>query len=332
MRNGVSGIFQLLDLGADPGTLGGIIGANELVGADDIGIPSLLESSDLLQRRFILSFISGQYSASHWAFVEGLQINRWNDAQIAGFASALPFRESTWQWLEKFNGVTRKEYWRRVPSFLRHPSLQELQTAVNSLTNVGRWYSAIRLLHFALLDDVAAPSEYIAFVLESNSETNDEMEKPDSSGQFTYAAQELVKHLQNDKNFDRARLAHIEWRFLALLDPQFGMVKPVALIAALESEPRSVVELLKAVYRGSHEVPRSEPMSEQDELRAQNANRLLEGLCRLPGTREDKSLNCDALREWMKDVQRLSSENDRRDVGDLFLGQLIGRSSPRLDE
>jgi hypothetical protein len=330
-QDGAEGVFRSLDLGADPNTVGGLIGANALLDWSAIDLPGLLESPDDRRKEFVASFIRWQFWARQWAFVDSLPVDRWSDAQVAAFACSLPFEESTWKWLAKFSSAARTLYWRRAVAFLRRPSFEELRIATDALVEASRWLSAVQLLHFAVSDDVAVPSELIADVLEAGLKAESE-EQPDRSGQFMYAVQSLVKRLQGDAGFDRSRLAWLEWQLLAVLDARHGGVGPVTLTSAIESEPQFVVELLRAVYRGEHDRPGTDVGNEQDQLRAQNAYRLLEGLTRLPGMREDKTIDWDALRGWMKEVQRLASESDRRGVGDLFLGQLIGRTSRRLDD
>jgi hypothetical protein len=196
------------------------------------------------------------------------------------------------------------------------------------LIDVGRGFTAITVLQSALDDKSAVSSDLVAEVLEAGINPNNS-ESPDRSGHLQYSVQQLVKFLQQDKNFDRVRLARIEWGFLPLLDPEFSQVGPDTLVTAIESGPQFFVDLLERVYRGEHDRPSGEPLTEQEQLMAQHANRLLDGLSRLPGTQADGSLDCGYLGEWIAQVQSLSGQRDRRAICDLVLGQFIARGSQK---
>ena len=151
-------------------------------------------------------------------------------------------------------------------------------------------------------------------------------------GDIEYSVQQLVKLLQMDKEFERVRLARIEWGFLPLLDPEFSRVGPDTLVGVINSEPNFFVDLLKIVYRAENDTPDDDEMTPQDQSMAQQARRLLDKLSRLPGTRDDGTLDFSYLRDWVMQVQAKAEAFGRRKICDLTLGQFVARASRTAGE
>jgi hypothetical protein len=154
-------------------------------------------------------------------------------------------------------------------------------------------------------------------------------EEPRVAGDVHHSVQRLVKCLQNDPTFDRDRLARIEWGFLPLLDPEFSEVGPDTLVKAIDADAGFFVELLKKVYRGEKDQPDERGATEEEQLMARNASKLLDGLRRLPGNRDGGRLDCEYLGEWLRKVRELAGESGHGRICDFVLGQFIARGSQR---
>jgi hypothetical protein len=142
----------------------------------------------------------------------------------------------------------------------------------------------------------------------------------------------LIKYLQGDVNFDRTRLARIEWGFLPLLDPEFSLVAPTTLVNVIEADPSFFVGLLEKAYRPRKDRNKAlEQLSENEQLMARNAYKLLDGLSRLPGSRADGTVDHDYLRNWIGNVREMAAQSDRSEVSDIMLGQLIARATYQKD-
>jgi hypothetical protein len=144
----------------------------------------------------------------------------------------------------------------------------------------------------------------------------------------SHAVQQLIRFLQRDEAFDRTRLAAIEWKYLELLDPDHSATRPVTLRELVKTQPGFFVDLLKAAFRGEGDAP-DEVLSERDQLVARQSHRLLDQLSRLPGTRDDKSVDWDFMRNWIDEVRSLTLACGRQGIGDMVLGQYIARASRR---
>jgi hypothetical protein len=330
-ETGATGIFQLLDLECAPSIVGGLSGQKELLGWQDVQLPTILATNDKKRFLFISAFIGGRFNAEGWGFVERLPITDWSISQVATFGRCLPFRADVWQWLGKLGANFEKEYWQVVRDFLRNPSEEDVRMATNCLIRVGRGFSAIEVLQSSTNETHSFPSDLIADVLEFGF-SSDNHERAGMAGDIHYPVQQLVKLLQREEAFDRARLARIEWAFLPLLDREFGGVGPDTLVTAINSDPELFVELLKKAYRGENDEPGKEPLTEQEQLMAGYANKLLDRLSQLPGTAPDNTLDCNYLRDWVKNVQVMAAGCARRTICDFVLGQFIARGSQKLEE
>jgi hypothetical protein len=328
---GADGVFRLLRKTDGANIIGWLTGQGALLDAQTAGLPALLEDVDKNRSSFIRAFVGARFNKDSWAFVDQLLVASWPPAQIATFASCLPFGGDTWQWLAQFSADVGTQYWQRVVPLSRQKGIDELREAANSLIHVGRGFTAINLLHAASYDNIALPSSLVAEVLEAAA-SDPNSEAPEAGGDLHYPVQQMFKKLQEDEGFDRMRLAQLEWKYLPLLDPEFSEVGPKTLLAAIQIVPSFFVELLRAVYRGKNEATREAPLPEQEQRKARHAYRLLEVIRQLPGTREDGTVDWPYLGKWIAEVRAEAAACDRREVVDLTIGGLIARGSNRTPE
>lgn len=329
--NGADGLFRLLDLASETYTVGVLVGAHALLGWENVDLPAILDTSDRQRLGFIGGFIRGRFHNEGFAFADQLPIAKWAVSQIGTFGRCLPFGEAVWRWLERFGEEVVNDYWRKVGPIARFATVGQVQTAATMFIRVGRGFPAIEVVESALRDKLAPPADLIADALEC-ALTPDSVEAGADSNVVDYSVQQLIKALQEDNSFDRSRLARLEWGFLPFLDPEFSEVVPDTLVRAIEADPQFFVDLVRSVYRGANGRPSDDVVTEQEEIRALNSHKLLSGLSRLPGTRDDGTLDYDHLRQWLTEVRLLAEKCDRRAVCDEVLGEFIARASRRSED
>jgi hypothetical protein len=148
----------------------------------------------------------------------------------------------------------------------------------------------------------------------------------------------LVKLLQwlqggvkrKDHGFDPSRVARLEWGYLGLLDGH--PASPDTLHAMLTSDPECFVNLLGLIFRSGHEPEeaRTEP-SEEDKARAQNAYHLLMSWRSVPGSREDQTIDEDALFEWIQKARSMTEQQGRSEVCDHHIGNVFAHAPHEQD-
>jgi hypothetical protein len=324
--SGAGGVFRLLGLSKAANDVGWLVGEERLVSAEDIGLPTVLESTDTQRLTFVNSYLLCRDFREGWGFVNAIPTAGWSIRQIATFARCLSFGGETWQWLRRFGPEVEREYWSNVRGHLRQADLDEVRVACQSLIGVGRPFAAVDVLHSAVHDKLPVPSDFIAEVLEATFRTKSS-EEAGAINAVRYDLQQLVKALQQDDSFDRMRLAGIEWGLFPVLDRETSEVKPTTIVSVVESSPEFFVHLLTAVYRRENDPPSEAPLSEQDQTRARYAREFLNTLVRLPGTNDHGVVDYVYFRSWTEEVRSQAAGCDRLGMCDYTLGELIARAS-----
>jgi len=328
---GPAGVWRLLERSVDSGIIGWLIGQNRLLDESQVGLPGSFDSSDNQRRALAATYTASRFVGEEWTFVNSLPIAQWSASQIGALARCLPKRQDVWQWVARLGKDAEHEYWRNVQLFLRKPTLEDVRTAVTALQDVGRAFSAIEVVHGAVHDRVALPTDLIVDVLEFGFHAEGTLAS-DPSNHLMYSVQQLVKLLQLDGTIDEPRLARIEWVYLPLIDPDYGEVGPATLMNAINSQPALFVDLLKTVYRSEKGRDDDQPTTEQEQMKAQHAHRLLNKLNRLPGTKDDGTLDYDELRKWVLEARSMAGACGRRATCDHTLGKLIVRAVGKRNE
>jgi hypothetical protein len=319
-------VFRLLGLSKAANVVGWLVGEDRLLSNEDIGLPAVLESTDSQRRDFGSSYLMCRFLREGWEFVNTIPTAGWFPRQVATFARCLPFAGETWRWLQRFGPDTEREYWCHSRGFIRQPDLEQVSTACQALIGIGRPFSAADILHSALHEKLPLPSDLIAQVLEATCRIST-LEGTEDVNAVRYDLQQLVKALQQDKSFDRMRLAGIEWGLLPVLDRETSEVEASTLVSVVESTPEFYVHLLTAVFRDENVPPPDVPLSEQEQTRARHAHEFLDSLVRLPGTNDQGGVDYGYLRSWTEEVRSRAASCGRLGRCDYTLGKLLARAS-----
>jgi hypothetical protein len=325
------GVVCLLDLASDANLVGWLIGQGPMLTPEEMDLPAILDTSDNQRMACIKAYVASRYNREAWEFVNSLQFADWSVQQTATFARCLPFDAEIWRWLRRFGEDVENAYWQDVQPFLRQSNVAEIQTAATCLIHVGRAFAAVDVLHLGLFQKLAPPTDFVADVLEA-ALSPENSEDPSKMRNVAHGTQKLIQYLQQDEDFDRVRLARIEWGFLPLLDKDFSEVGPDTLVRIIGSKPEFYVDLLKLVYRRENDPPDKDSLTEQEQLMANHANRLLDGLTKLPASDNEGVVDCDYFRNWLQQVRSLADECDRLKSCDLSLGEFIARATQLPDE
>ena len=141
---------------------------------------------------------------------------------------------------------------------------------------------------------------------------------------------EVLRGLQRavesaDPAVDADRLASIEWGYLGWLDGH--PATPTTLHGQLASRPDLFVAVLKLVFRSSDESrDRVGPAGAEELAHATNAIQLLVSWKVVPGTRADKSVDCDALFAWVRAARASAEAAGRGGVCDVRIGEVLSHA------
>ena len=163
---------------------------------------------------------------------------------------------------------------------------------------------------------------------------------PEIGGLQHYELQQVFAVLaQHREELGNARVVALEWHLMPIgLDGQAP-----SLHAAIAADPAFFVELIVTSYRSESErderdeegqgAPSDSPetTSESRRTAAGRAWEVLRSCNVVPGIDATGNLNSAVLDQWVTDARALLATADRREVGDLQIGELLSRA-PRNDD
>jgi excisionase family DNA binding protein len=236
-----------------------------------------------------------------------------------------PATSAVWDTLKEVDEELFHLYWREAGIWAVDGS--DANRAVNELLSHRRPWQAIDLLtsfvHFQEEgDQLPVEVELIAKVLDAALAVD--LEESDSQ-QPGYEVGVLLDYL-GAQDYPLAELTRYEFLFFSLLE---DFRQPKALFAALGEEADLFVDLVKRVYRGKNEKSRS--LSERDAALAQHSWRILEAWRRVPGVRDDQTIDADHLAKWVQEARLAFLESDREDIGDEQIGAVLSASPEGTD-
>ena len=324
---GDAGVWRLIGLGADAGTVGFVCGEHALVGEKAAQLPHSLTDADKNVLAFAESYVKASYNnRGEWNWIGSLHPLNWLPSERTRLAICLPFGPQVWDWVEAQEQEVQSEYWLRAPALMREWDALIIRRAVAGLLAAQRPFSAIDLVNFR--GDPDRPSDLIAEVLEAGLSQSAAEEMRD----IAHDVQKLIGCLQADKTFDRQRLARLEWGYLPYLERSYSKTGPDTLVEAVVENPRLYLELIQSAYRGKNDPPNALEDSENDRFHARRAGEFLDHLDVLPGMKEAGNIHTTTLNTWVQSALELSDASGHSEITAHKVGQFIGRAVyPHLD-
>lgn len=255
----------------------------------------------------------------------------WGDTSLITILQALPIARWTWEQVAAIGGEIETTYWRRAPVLWMSEDSEDVAYAIRHLIDVGRARHALPLAGRGA--KVRLPSELLVEVLteaarqpfESDGDSNE-------ATMFQHYVAETLGVLDERDDVDRDALVMLEWNYLQLLEHSRRPAK--VLLRALSEHPSLFIQMLKAVSRPSEKsgVVEPEPAdSGQARAVASQVHRLLSLWNRLPGTREDDTIDGSVLEAWVKEARLLAKAAGREDIADDKIGAILSASPMGID-
>ena len=308
-----------------PWHVGGALGQSDLLVNDEAALlADTLGSPDVAKRNMAFGFLHGRSAVRGQGWIEAFRerdvVKTWNPQQRADFYRCLPFSGHTWDALEATNAETQCLYWREVSIYGRGDMTgEDCERPVMKLVEYGRLENAVKFLSLYLRrsGDHRFQPQRIADVLERivRRETTEAVEW----GGLAYDISRLLGIIEGSGEIDDTQIAKLEWFFLPLL--QHSEHTPKVLHRALAEDPSFFVDVLSWVYKAENEEPRD--VSEEQRVRAQLADDLLNSWRQPPGLGEDGAVDAEKLGAWVARVRALASARGRGAIGDQRIGEVL---------
>lgn len=279
-------------------------------------LPALLDCGDTRLEGFARGYAGRRVSIGGWDWIKQLPLGTWNPKQAATVLEFLPHERSTWNFVADRGSLIEAEYWRMARPYVQGEA-NDVEYVVRKLISVGRAASALDVLGMATTRKVSFPGPKLLELFESTLQTLSTERRP----MHASMVEDVFAELQKSTDVDASRMASLEWLLLPALR---GQMAPRALERALSQQPAFFVDMLVLHFRPKHRDKSKDaelPKDKKDQ--AQRAAILLGDWKRLPGTRDDGSVDPAALLLWVREARKRAKEADRIEVCDIMLGKVF---------
>jgi hypothetical protein len=322
---GLVGLFTLIEVVEQPGTLGWTLGHFCLAETEEDRLLNELGSSDTKRCQTAREYVRVRFLEHGWEWANrklGENSLLRTPNQQADFFLHLSPKAETWDRLEQFDEETVDLYWTQFRSYVE--DVADCLRAIEQLLVHGQAWHALHLLAF-YLDKIMPKAEIIMNVLENA------ISIPISnsiSQSVLYEVPQLFDYLNQVKDVDEGRLARAEWAFLPFFRYEERPLK--ILHGQLATDPAFFVDIISLAYRAADEEPRK---LEKPELnRAETAFYLLRSLSIVPGMQDNGIIDIVKLSAWVDEARRLLAECRRLEIGDQYIGRVLRHAKKDEDE
>ncbi len=231
-------------------------------------------------------------------------------------ALSTPARRDFWDLMIEIDPAFADQYWSHCQP-IRVSSADTART-VNELLSRGRPWVAVNLIAAELHHSDGETSTLKVEAAVRTLEMAITTPPPGHPGQsIGYEVGVVLDYLERS-GVDEMALARYEFALFRLIEHHR---QPRALFKALGSDYNSYVDLVSRVFRGKDEPKRQ--LDESDAALAQHAYWVLIHWNGLPGLDDSGAIDSAHLKEWVTEARLLFAENDRADIGDEQIGQVL---------
>jgi transcriptional regulator with XRE-family HTH domain len=305
------------------------------VSALDEVIEAALRSDDARERNVADGLIRSclYHRGEPWAtsLLEKAMRGAWGDPAMLTILHALPTQRWTWDQAARAGAEIERGYWRQAPVYWMSEDVDDVVFAIRMLISVGRARHALPLAMPG--SKVSLPSALLVGVLQAAAQqpVKDDGD-PNAPTMFQYHVAEILGILDTRGDVASTTMVALEWLYLPILE--HSQRPPEALPRALSEDPSLFLQMLKAVFKPSDDsgVVEAEPEDrEKASAIATRAFQLLHQWDRLPGTREDGSIDAGALEAWIKQARSLAKQAGRAGIADDQIGSMLSASPMGAD-
>lgn len=286
---------------------------------------------------FAAGFISNRYWPDNWEWADKAILLCPTANTTANFLICLRFSPEVWYRASLAGEETSDLYWSRCGAFNPNLDSQAISAAVEELCRHDRPAAAINLLSMAIHQNRDLSSNTLLAPLESLLNLGGGSAEGQVNRVEGHCArariEQIIGALQRCADIDEDRLARVEWHYIRCLG-RHSEHAPRTLQKHLSSSPDFFNELLRLCYRSDRDTDAGTPRepSANDRYMAEHAFHLLHEWDRVPGMRDDDTVDEALLRDWCKRARQLAEEAGRLGVCDIHIGELFSKSKQHDDD
>ena len=307
--------------------------AKIIVNQEDVLIACECLNDDTTHLQFIQGFILRKSIINGFEWIKTLITNlknkNFSSKAISTILIPIGGNKQFWKFLSSLEIDIQNEYWQNIPPGCYNLPIDEKVMVVEMMLKYKRFFSGITIC-FYIAD--AIPTNLLTELLKK-AMTEYASEPLHFEG---YEIEAIFETLDKRTDLEKSIMTYLEWLYLPLLSSYGTSRKPKHLEEELSKNPEFFIDVLKLIY-----VPQDKVKSEEekknvsDEViqdRVKRAYSLLQSWKKIPGMKEDNSIDEVELKEWIKNVRTLAKDVSRLDVADAHIGQILAQYPENISQ
>jgi hypothetical protein len=237
--------------------------------------------------------------------------------------------QELWDFISALNEEIQNLYWQNVRPNFYHISDTEKAFGIEMLLAHKRFFSAIDIAsHFPEV----IPTNLLAEILQkAGTEGSNEATRFDG-----YEIERIFEEIDKREEIDKSTLIQLEWLYLPILDSYGTRRKPINLEEELANNPIFFIDVLKWIY-----LPEDKTLLEEErkgiaddiiQSRAKQSYHLLNSWKKIPGMKQDNSIDEIELKNWIDKVRELAKNVSRLEVADMEIGKVLAQYPENIPE
>jgi hypothetical protein len=329
-HGGLVSIYKLAQESEFAGIVGKALGLTDLLSdGESAFLTDNLGNDDEKRSALARGFLAGHVSLHGWAWIEHTwqtQSVNWSPKQREDFLLCLVPTHQVLDWVNASDVETQERYWKSIGQYSQFED-PDLQYIIEKLIEYGRPHAAVGIMSNRLDEHkhLKVPTSLALLALRDMTRTKPE---PHEENQMSaYHVDKVLDALRQNPDVTEEQLVNLEWIFLAIFGHRGR--SPKTLEKSLATNPKFFAEVLSYCYKSEH--GENPPLNESEQRFAVVAYHLLDEWKRLPGLRDDNSLDAEVLHRWVNDALAATTAVDRKPVGEQQIGQLLAFSPMGTD-
>ena len=258
-----------------------------------------------------------------------LQEKKFSNKALSNVLIPLNQNQQLWNFVASLDEEIQNEYWQNINPHFYHITDEEKAIGIEMLLKYKRFFSAIDIAsHFANVISSNLLSEML-----KKAATEEASETPRFRG---YEIERVFEELDKRTDIEKSTLIHLEWLYLPILDSYGTRRNPKTLEEELANNPDFFIEVLKWIY-----IPKDKTLLEKEregisdeaiQNRAKQAYHLLHSWKKIPGMKEDNSIDEAVLKDWIIKARTLAESASRLNVADSEIGKVLAEYPENIQE
>ena len=258
-----------------------------------------------------------------------LQEEKFNTKALSNVLIPLNQNQQLWDFVASLDEEIQNDYWQNIIPHFYNITDGEKEIGIGMLLKHKRFFSAIDIAsHFGK----SIPSCLLSEMLKkaATEEANENMRIQG------YEIARIFEELDKRNDIDKSTLIHLEWLYLPVLDSYGTRRSPKTLEEELANSPDFFIDVLKCIY-----IPKDKALLEEERVgvsnealqnRAKQAYHLLHSWKKIPGMKEDNSIDEIELKEWITKARALAKAASRLSVADSEIGKILAQYPENIQE